>query len=154
MAEEKKSAREKKALYLKDPKNWIKEVNAACRIAVIDDSPYARKTISKMVENSGLNFVGEGGNYQEAMMLVSQSKANLLIIDVVMPDMTGIEMLDHLRENHQNLYAVMVSSMDHEQVLLESIAAGALDFITKPIDEDILHKTLFRLAQQIAEDSQ
>lgn len=104
------------------------------RILIVDDSDFARAQISAMLIQYGFNICGEAGNSEEALRMVKEKKPHLVMIDIVMPEVSGIELAEKITTNFQNVGVIMVSSLQHEQVVIEAIAAGAADFVSKPIN--------------------
>lgn len=122
------------------------------KILVIDDSEFSRKSMSQILEAAGHNIVGEAANAEECMEVLKGSKPNLIIIDVVMPEINGIDLAKHLNENYDNIWLVMVSSLGQEHIILESIAAGASDFIHKPFRPDDFLAIVEKIAQRVSEE--
>lgn len=103
------------------------------RLLVIDDSDFSRAQISALLTQHGFNVVGEAATAAEALVQVRDKKPHLALVDIVMPEVSGIELAEKINTNYPGVGVIMVSSLQHEQVVLESIAAGALDFVAKPI---------------------
>ena len=68
------------------------------RIVVIDDSEFSRRATVEILESNGYKVVGEAGNAESAFSLINNSKANLYIIDVVMPEVSGLELAKNISE--------------------------------------------------------
>lgn len=103
-------------------------------LLVVDDSDFARAQISSLLKEKGFNVVGEASGAEEALKLIKELKPHLVLADIVMPNVSGIELAEKITNNFPNVGVIMVSSLAHEQVVLEAIAAGAVDFVRKPID--------------------
>lgn len=129
-----------------------KESTDTLRILVIDDAEYSRKMITQTLENAGLNVVGEASNALEATEILNHQNANLLIIDVVMPDVSGIELAKYLKDNFR-LYVILISSLNQEHIILEAITAGASDFLHKPFNDEDLINSINKIAEEIKQDS-
>ncbi|MBY0516125.1 MAG: response regulator [Bacteriovoracaceae bacterium] len=104
------------------------------RILVVDDSDFSRSQISELLTSNGFSVCGEAANANEALRLIKEKKPHLVLTDIVMPEMSGIELTEKISTNFQNVGVIMISSLHHEQIVLEAIAAGAVDFINKPIN--------------------
>jgi DNA-binding NarL/FixJ family response regulator len=115
------------------------------RIAVIDDSEFSRKSIVEILEGEGYNVVGTAGSAEEGLTLGAATGANLFIIDVIMPDRSGLEMAKVLSEKTMNASIIMVSSLNMESIVIESISSGALDFLPKPFMPDDLIKAVDKI---------
>lgn len=103
-------------------------------LLVVDDSDFARAQISGLLKEKGFNVVGEASSAEEALKLVKELKPHLVLTDIVMPNVSGIELAEKIASIFPNVGVIMISSLSHEQVVLEAIAAGAVDFVRKPID--------------------
>ncbi|MBT3981318.1 MAG: response regulator [Bacteriovoracaceae bacterium] len=133
--------------------NEVKPIHENVRVLVVDDSEFARKQITNIVENLGLTVAGEASTPSESIEAIARTKANLIVVDVVMPEMNGIELTKNLLEKFNNIYIIMVSSLCQENIILDSIAAGAMDFIQKPFEGDTLKTSLVKIAAIIEEES-
>ena len=102
------------------------------KIIVVDDSELSRSSISKILSDNGYSVVGLASNPKEALMLLGNNECNLMIIDVVMPKSSGIELVKTLNDQNLNFKYIMISSLDLENVIIESISNGVLDYLQKP----------------------
>lgn len=115
------------------------EKDKAFRIAVIDDSDFSRNSIVEILEGEGFNVVGSAASAEEGIALSATAGADLFIIDVIMPERSGIEMAKVLMEKTMNVSIIMISSLNMESMVIESISNGALDFLAKPfLPEDLI----------------
>ncbi len=119
------------------------------KIIVVDDSDFSRKTIVEILESEGFNVVGEANSAEKALQVALGTPCNLFILDIVMPDISGIELAKHLNEKFEDAKIIMVSSLKMENIIIESISNGAVDFISKPFDRE----ELIRSVQKLAEDT-
>jgi PleD family two-component response regulator len=118
------------------------------KIFVVDDSELSRHNIVKLLENENYNVVGQAEGAKDCLSQLG-TDPNLFIIDVVMPQTSGIELAKLLTENRKNIYIIMISSLTQEHVLLESISAGAKDFLVKPFNEKDLIASVEKLSENI-----
>lgn len=118
-------------------------------IVVVDDSEYSRKSVVEILESEGYNVVGTASNAEEAVQLSATVNANLWLIDVVMPDVSGIELSKLVSEKKMNVYIIMMSSLNMESIIIESISNGAIDFLQKPFDKKMLLSSVEKIAQLI-----
>ncbi|PIP92975.1 MAG: hypothetical protein COW00_03070 [Bdellovibrio sp. CG12_big_fil_rev_8_21_14_0_65_39_13] len=118
-------------------------------IVVVDDSEYSRKSVTEILEGAGYNVVGTASNAEEAVQLSATVNANLWLIDVVMPDVSGIELSKLVSEKKMNVYIIMMSSLNMESIIIESISNGAIDFLQKPFDKKMLLSSVEKIAQLI-----
>ncbi|MBI2521641.1 MAG: response regulator [Bdellovibrio sp.] len=123
-----------------DPKKTFK-------IVVIDDSDFSRKSIAKILEDAGYNVVGEVSNAEDALKLMQNGPADLYIIDVVMPDVSGLELANKIRENQAQAGLIMMSSLYNDSLVIEAISNGANDFLKKPFRSTELLMSVNRMMQ-------
>ncbi len=126
--------------------------NQDIRIAVVDDSEFSRKSIVEILENEGYNVVGSAGSAEEGITLGATSGANVFIIDVIMPDRSGLEMAKLLNEKSMGASIIMVSSLNMESIVIESISSGALDFLPKPFLPEDLIKAVDKIVAEREKD--
>jgi len=104
------------------------------RLLVVDDSDYARAQMTALLTQAGFTVVGEASTAEEALRQVREKKPHLVLMDIVMPEVSGVQLTEKIMSDFSNIGVIMVSSLSHEQVVLESIAAGAVDFLNKPVN--------------------
>ncbi|MBF0299092.1 MAG: response regulator [Oligoflexia bacterium] len=122
------------------------------RVVIVDDSELSRREITKALEKEKITVVGEASNATEAMTLLASCKAHIVIVDVVMPDISGIELIRKIHENFPKIIPIVISSLGHQHIILEAISAGASDFLQKPFSKQILVNSIFKIASQIEEE--
>lgn len=113
-----------------------------CGIMIVDDSDFSRNQISKLVDELGYRVVGEAGHAKEAIKLVSLKKPKIVIIDVIMPEISGIELAESITENFKDVRLILISSLAQDNIIIDAIGAGANDFIQKPITLQVLENSL------------
>jgi DNA-binding response OmpR family regulator len=104
-------------------------------LLVVDDSPANRDLLSRRLERKGFRvIVAEDG--QRALDILATSRVDLVLLDVMMPGMTGLEVLRKLRETRapSALPVVMVTARTESEDVVEALEAGANDYVMKPID--------------------
>ena len=104
-------------------------------ILIVDDSKFMRKMLSDILTEDGHQVVGEAENAKEATELYKILKPDLITLDIIMPDVEGIDAIAALKNMIQvdpQAKVVMVSSMGQKEVVEECIQAGAKNFIVKP----------------------
>ena len=121
----------------------------ALKIVVVEDSNLARKSIVDTLEQEGYEIVGEAPSAEKAMTLLQSSGCNFLIIDIVMPEISGIELAQALTELKNKVSIIMMSSLKQEDIIIESIAVGAIDFLQKPFEKETLIKSVKKAEQDL-----
>ena len=107
-------------------------------ILIVDDAAFMRLTIKRMVEAHGYSVVGEAGNGIEAVKKFAEKKPDVVILDITMPEMSGIEALKRIKILNPDARIVICSALGQQEMLAEAIECGAQDFIVKPFEEERL----------------
>lgn len=122
------------------------------RVLIVDDSDFSRNNIATMLDATRYEVIGEASNAKEAIEILKDRQAHIAIIDVVMPEISGIELTEKLTEMFEKLNIIMISSLAQENVVMDSISAGAGDFLQKPFDRATLLGSLDKVGSAIEED--
>ena len=117
-------------------------------ILIVDDSAFFKNHLNKLLSDEGYKVVGVSSSAQEALNLIKEKKPNLVISDVVMPQMSGIDLAKKSFELDLGSAFILMSSLSHEQIVLEAISAGASDFLQKPIQENQLFDSIEKIRNQ------
>ena len=105
-------------------------------ILICDDAAFMRMMIKDILSKNGYNVVGEAENGAIAVEKYAELKPDLVLMDITMPEMDGIQALKKIRESDANSSVIMCSAMGQQAMVIESIQAGAKDFIVKPFQAD------------------
>ncbi|MDC6390512.1 response regulator transcription factor [Maribacter sp. PR1] len=101
-------------------------------IILVDDHSLVRDGIRALLESeSDLDVIGEGADGLEAISLVKEKKPDILIVDIRMPNMTGIEAVEKLSASSPDVKCIILSMHDSEEYILQSVAAGAKGYLLK-----------------------
>lgn len=114
------------------------------KVLIVDDFELARKIIRNIVEEYGYTVVGEASTGEEAVAAYDRLKPEFVIMDIVMPKMDGIDATVQIMKKYKAARIVMCSAMNKAPVILESIKAGAWDFVSKPLSSIRLIQALER----------
>jgi two-component system chemotaxis response regulator CheY len=109
------------------------------RFLVVDDSIFARKNLSRMVESFGGRVAGEAGDGCTAITEYSRTLPDLVLMDIIMPNMEGIEAADRIIRMHPQARIVMVSSVGYQENIITALQKGARHFVQKPVKPEILY---------------
>jgi two-component system, chemotaxis family, chemotaxis protein CheY len=112
------------------------------RYLVVDDSVFARKNITKMIESFGGQVVGEAGDGCTAITEYDRTQPDLVLMDITMPQMEGIEAADRIVRNHPDARIVMVSSVGYQENIVAALQKGARHFVQKPVKADVLYEVI------------
>ncbi|MBQ7480445.1 MAG: response regulator [Lachnospiraceae bacterium] len=108
----------------------------AKNILISDDAAFMRMMIKDILTKNGYNVVGEAENGARAVEKYNELKPDLVLMDITMPEMDGIQALKKIKENDPSALVIMCSAMGQQAMVIESIQAGAKDFIVKPFQAD------------------
>lgn len=115
-------------------------------ILVVDDAEFIRTLLKDILSKNGHRVVGEAADGVEAILKYRELKPDLVTMDIVMPKSTGIEAVKTITSEDHDARIIMISALGQQKLVLESIRAGAKDFIVKPFNEktivEIINKTL------------
>ena len=110
-----------------------------CRVVICDDQQGFRHVLSVMLGlETGLDVVGEAENGREAIDLVGELRPDVLLLDIAMPVMDGLDALPHVREASPETAVLMLSGLTSDTVRRRALAAGARLFLEKGTDVDVL----------------
>ena len=108
----------------------------AKNILICDDAAFMRMMIKDILVKNGYNIAGEAENGVKAVEKYQETKPDLVLMDITMPEMDGIQALKKIKEQDPGATVIMCSAMGQQAMVIESIQAGAKDFIVKPFQAD------------------
>ena len=108
-------------------------------ILIVDDSRTSRKILRNILEENGMNIVGEAVNGVEAISQYEALKPDVVTLDITMPKMDGLEALRLIKKHDENAIAIMITAAGQKEKMISAIKSGAADFISKPYEpNDVL----------------
>jgi DNA-binding response OmpR family regulator len=107
------------------------------KILIVDDEPSNRNILGQELTHEGYSVVAASGG-REALKKVESSRPDLIILDYMMPDLSGLEVLKELRKRENDTPVVMITAYGTMERAVESMKEGAYDFITRPFEPDHL----------------
>jgi len=113
-------------------------------VLVVDDSRVSRMYIKELVESLNYNVVGEAKDGVEGLSLFNTLKPEVVIADIEMPKMDGIEMTKQIYENNKNVKVIIITSVVNKKTTQRAVLSGASIVLKKPIDIKHLSKALSR----------
>jgi len=118
-------------------------------ILVVDDEPAVRNLIVDALKQSGDFGIQEAGDGAEALKALKSNLYDLVISDVQMPNMTGMELLSKIREINPNIYVIMITGFPSIGLSVSAMQTGAVDFLSKPFNiDDLLYKVQIYLRRR------
>ena len=112
------------------------------RILVVDDEPSAVELLTEFLTAKNHTVIS-ASNGEEALQKVKEERPHLIFLDVLMPKMSGLDVLKKIREIDKEVGVIMVTAVHEEEIGRQALKLGAFDFITKPIDLEYLEKSLW-----------
>jgi two-component system, chemotaxis family, chemotaxis protein CheY len=112
------------------------------RFLVVDDSVFARKNLCKMVEAFGGEIAGEAADGCAAIAQYNETRPDIVLMDITMPKMEGIEAVEHIVRDHPAALIVMVSSVGYQDNILSALQKGARHFVQKPVKPESFYEII------------
>ncbi len=112
------------------------------KILCVDDAAFMRMMVKNTLSQNGYTDLYEAGDGLEAVQKYDEIMPDLVIMDITMPNMDGLEALKTIKGKHPNANIVMCSAMGQEAMVVDAIKAGAKDFIVKPFKPERIIKTV------------
>ena len=106
------------------------------KILIADDSAYMRSILKDLLLRNGYDVIGEAENGREVIELYGKLKPDVIAMDIMMPEMSGIQALKEIKENYPEARVVMSAAMGQQHLVVEAIRAGAADFFIKPVQAE------------------
>jgi two-component system chemotaxis response regulator CheY len=114
----------------------------AKKILLVDDAAFMRKVIKDTLSKNGYTELYEAVDGADAVEKYSEINPDLVIMDITMPNMDGLEALKAIKAKDADATVVMCSAMGQESMVMDAVRSGAKDFIVKPFKPDRILKTV------------
>ena len=108
----------------------------AKNILIVDDAAFMIMMIKDILTKNGYNIAAEAENGKIAVDKYNEVKPDLVLMDITMPEMDGIQALKAIKGNDPNANIIMCSAMGQQAMVIEAIQSGAKDFIVKPFQAE------------------
>ncbi len=112
------------------------------KILLVDDAAFMRMMVKDTLTKAGYTDLYEAADGVQAVESYAEIQPDLVIMDITMPNMDGLEALKAIKAKDPNATVVMCSAMGQESMVIEAIKSGAKDFIVKPFKPDRILKTV------------
>jgi two-component system, chemotaxis family, chemotaxis protein CheY len=112
------------------------------RYLVVDDSVFARKNLARMIETFGGQLAGEAGDGAAAITEYDRTNPDIVLMDITMPQMEGIEAAERIVQKHPEARVVMVSSVGYQENIVAALQRGARHFVQKPVKPEVLYEVI------------
>ena len=115
------------------------------QVLIVDDALFMRNLLRDIFETDGWQVVAEAENGQQAVEQYAAHQPDLVTMDIVMPEMGGIDALEQILASDPAATIVMCSALGQESMVMQAINAGARDFIVKPFQEQQVREVVARI---------
>lgn len=126
------------------------------KVLIVDDEFYSRKGISKVIpwKDFGCEVCGEADNAYDAIDIAISEKPEIIITDINMPEMDGLEMAKNIRAKNPHTKFIVITGYDDFNYARGAIKINALDFLLKPVDIDELKAAIEKCTESIIKDKE
>ncbi|GJM26003.1 MAG: chemotaxis protein CheY [Phycisphaerae bacterium] len=121
----------------------------AIQVLVVDDAAFMRHMLQQILVEMDCEIVAEAGDGKEAIEAYQKHRPDLVTLDLVMPNMGGLEALEKIRELDPKARVIVISAIDQRSSLMQAVKLGAVDYVVKPFDRDGVKKALNRAMETI-----
>ena len=124
----------------------VDEAIRTIRVIIVDDHQMVREGLRSMLDTPDIEIVGEAGSGQASLDVIREHTPDVVLMDIRMPDMSGIDALVAIKEAQLNTRVIMVTTYRNTAYLLQALAEGAAGFILKDIPQEDLIATVRAVA--------
>lgn len=126
-----------------------KEHTVKLRVLIVDDAIFMRKMISDILVENGMEIVGEADTGAKAIERYKELRPDLVTMDIIMPEMNGIDAVRKILEFDAQARIVMCSALGQQALVQEALVAGAKDFLIKPFNAARVVEVIARVTNQV-----
>jgi len=108
------------------------------KVMIIEDSIFERKAITRYLKKARYDNVIEAGNGEEGLKLANQESPDIVLLDLRMPGMDGMDVIGELKKNHKNVKILVVSIIRNKKVIDKCLELGADGYLSKPVTQENL----------------
>jgi two-component system chemotaxis response regulator CheY len=119
------------------------------RVLIVDDAIFMRKMISDILVENGMEIAGEADTGAKAIEKFAELRPDLVTMDIIMPEMNGIDAVRKIMESDSQAKIVMCSALGQQALVQEAIAAGAKDFLIKPFNAARVVEVIAKVFNQV-----
>ncbi len=123
--------------------------NKDISVFIVDDNDMTRETLRVILRSDDYNVIGEATDGDIALEMLSRLKPNIILLDVIMPKVSGIETLKSIRLLSQNVAILMVTANKDQETVTEAVKAGISGYIIKPFNAKKVLDTVQQVAAKI-----
>lgn len=115
-------------------------------VLIVDDTNFMRKMLKDLISDH-YEVIAEAENGNECLKMVEEHNPDLITLDVIMPEMDGLEALPKIKEKDGNQKVIMVTSVGQHEKITEAMNKGAEGYIVKPFDEEKVLKEIKKVLE-------
>jgi len=119
------------------------------KVLIVDDAIFMRKMISDILVENGMEIVGEADTGAKAVEKFMELRPDLVTMDIIMPEMNGIDAVRKIMEFDSQAKVVMCSALGQQALVQEAITAGAKDFLIKPFNAARVVEVIAKVFNQV-----
>jgi len=112
------------------------------RVLVVDDDPNVQEILREFLSAKGYEII-TAGDGAEGLRRVKEERPHLILLDIQMPKMDGLEVLRQLRQIDKEVSVIMITSVNEQEIARKAMELGAFDYIVKPLDLPYLEQSLW-----------
>lgn len=124
----------------------MEEFEVSTKILIVDDAIFMRIMLRDMLEKNGFEVIGEAADGFEAIDKYKALNPDIVTMDVTMPQLNGIDALKEIIKYDASAKIIMCSAMGQQLMVMDSIKAGAKDFIVKPFNQERVIEAVNKIA--------
>lgn len=109
---------------------------------VVDDSIFARRNLAHIIASYGGVLAGEAADGCAAIDEYNRTRADIVLMDITMPQMEGIESAERIMRQHPEARIIMVSSVGYQENIVAALQKGARHFVQKPVKPELLYEVV------------
>jgi two-component system chemotaxis response regulator CheY len=119
---------------------------APIRAVIADDEAFIRQVLEKMLVRLGIEVVGSAENGSQVLQMYEELRPDIVILDIAMPEMDGLETLRALLGRHPEARVLMCTSFSSKQYVVEAVKIGAKGYLNKPFDLEKIREKISKIA--------
>lgn len=119
------------------------------RVLIVDDAIFMRRMISDILVENGMEVVGEADTGAKAIERYKELRPDLVTMDIIMPEMNGIDAVRKIVEHDAQAKIVMCSALGQQALVQDALAAGAKDFLIKPFNAARVVEVIAKVFNQV-----
>jgi two-component system chemotaxis response regulator CheY len=118
-------------------------------VLIVDDNDMTRETLRVILRHDGYNVIGEALDGDSALEMATRLKPDVILLDVVMPKVSGIEALKSIRMVMPDVFVLMVTASTDQEVVAEAVKSGISGYIIKPFNAKKVLDTVEKMVEKV-----